>query len=144
MKHIKFIRLILLSVFCPFSFLFASDIASLPEFTPDDRIMVLAPHPDDETIGAAGIIQKAAKAGLPLKIVYYTNGDNNELAFIVYEKRIVFRKRAFLYMGEMRRKETVAAMKSLGADESQLVFLGYPDFGTMSIFYQILVRYSAL
>jgi LmbE family N-acetylglucosaminyl deacetylase len=102
--------------------------------TKNDRVLILAPHPDDETIGACGAIQNALKKNAKLKIVCYTNGDNNELAFIVYEKRITFRKGEFLHMGEVRRKETVRAMISLGLKQEDLVFLGYPDFGTLEIF----------
>lgn len=36
-------------------------------------------------------------------------------------------------MGEVRRKETIAAMTILGLRQSDIIFLGYPDFGTMEI-----------
>ena len=103
-------------------------------FTKNDRVLILVPHPDDETIGACGAIQNALKKNAKLKVVCYTNGDSNELAFIVYEKRITFRKGEFLHMGEVRRKETVRAMVSLGLKQTDLIFLGYPDFGTPEIF----------
>lgn len=112
---------------------FAQDIKTITEFTRKDRILILAPHPDDEVIGTGGVIQRALEAGAKIKVVLYTNGDNNELAFIVYEKRLTFRKREFLHMGEVRRKETLAAMNSLGIGQDNIVFLGYPDFGTMEI-----------
>lgn len=102
----------------------------------EDRILILAPHPDDEAIACAGIIQHALKVGAKLKIAYLTNGDHNELAFIVYEKRIVFRQGAFIHMGELRKKEAVKAMKLLGIPESELIFMGYPDFGTLRILSQ--------
>ncbi len=94
----------------------------------------MAPHPDDEAIGAGGVIQKALKAGAKVKVLYLTNGDHNELAFIVYEKRLVVRHGEFVHMGEVRRKESINAMKYLGLGEEDLVFLGYPDFGTLEIF----------
>ncbi len=102
-------------------------------FSRNDRVLVLAPHPDDESIGAAGVIQKARKAGANVTVVLYTNGDSNELAFIVYEKRLTFRKGEFLHMGEMRRAESIAAMASLGLPQEAVILLGYPDFGTMEI-----------
>jgi LmbE family N-acetylglucosaminyl deacetylase len=37
-------------------------------------------------------------------------------------------------MGQVRRKEAIAAMKSLGIAEDDLIFLGYPDFGTFAMF----------
>jgi LmbE family N-acetylglucosaminyl deacetylase len=37
-------------------------------------------------------------------------------------------------MCEIRRNEAIKAMKLLGVDEKNLTFLGYPDFGTFTIF----------
>ncbi len=109
---------------------------SLPAFKEDDRILVLAPHPDDETIGAAGIIQEAVAKKIPTKVVYLTNGDSNELAFIVYEKRLVFKRSGLIAMGKLRREEATNAMISLGLSKDDLIFLGYPDAGTLSMFTQ--------
>lgn len=108
--------------------------AELEPFKKNERILILAPHPDDEAIACAGIIQKALKAGAQVKVVYLTNGDHNELAFIVYEKRIVMRQGAFVYLGQLRQEESIKAMKFLGLSEKDLVFLGYPDYGTFEIF----------
>ncbi|MFA5144720.1 MAG: PIG-L deacetylase family protein [Candidatus Omnitrophota bacterium] len=108
----------------------------------NDRILILAPHPDDETIGCAGIIQQALSAGAKVQVAYLTNGDHNQFAFIVYEKRLTFRKGEFIHMGEVRRSEAVKAMKTLGLDEDNLIFLGYPDFGTFTIFNQYWQAYK--
>ncbi|MBI5023743.1 MAG: PIG-L family deacetylase [Candidatus Omnitrophica bacterium] len=102
--------------------------------TNQDRILILAPHPDDEAIGAAGVIQKALQDNIPFKIVYLTNGDNNEPSFIVNQKRLVFRQKAVLMMGQLRGQEAANGMESLGVKKDQLVFLGYPDRGTENIF----------
>lgn len=99
-----------------------------------DRILVIAPHPDDETISCAGILQYALRMGAQVQVVYLTNGDNNQFAFMVYEKRLTFRKGEFIHMGQVRKKEAINAMKLLGIDRRNLIFLGYPDFGTFSIF----------
>ena len=109
----------------------------IPPFDKNDRVLILAAHPDDETIGMAGAIQKAIKAGAAVKVVLYTNGDNNEPAFIIYEKRLTFRRGEFLHMGEVRRQEAVSAIKYLGLGSRDVVFLGYPDFGTT----EILLKY---
>jgi LmbE family N-acetylglucosaminyl deacetylase len=106
----------------------------LDQFKKDERILILAPHPDDEAIACAGIIQEALSKGAKIKIAYLTNGEHNEFAFIVYEKRITFKKNEFIHLGQVRRKEAVEAMQLLGVDEQDLIFLGYPDFGTFSIF----------
>ena len=117
----------------PATFSFAESVPPLKE---TDRILILAPHPDDETIGAAGIIQEAVARKLPVKVVYLTNGDSNELAFIVYEKRLVFKSSGAIAMGKLRHDEAIAAMSSLGVSPENMIFLGYPDAGTLTIFQQ--------
>lgn len=111
-------------------------MAVLEQIKKQDVILILAPHPDDEAIGCAGIIQQALSAGAKVKVLYLTNGDANQLAFMVYEKRLTFRKGEFIHMGEVRRQEAINAMKLLGLSEGDLIFLGYPDFGTFKIFSQ--------
>lgn len=111
-----------------------ANIGYLDSIKKNDRILILAPHPDDETIGCAGIIQQAVKKGADIHIVYLTNGDHNEFAFIVYEKRITFRSNEFVHMGRVRQKEALKAAQILGVDKDNVIFLGYPDFGTFTMF----------
>lgn len=115
----------------------AQDIKSIQGFTKNDRILILAPHPDDEAMATGGVIQKALKARAKVKILFLTNGDHNEPAFIVYEKRLTMRKGEFIHMGQVRREESLAALNKLGLTEKDCVFLGYPDYGTM----EILLKY---
>jgi len=115
---------------------YLSEMPALEPFKKGERVLILAPHPDDEAIACSGVIQQALKAGAKIRIVYLTNGDHNELAFIVYEKRITIRQGEFVHMGKVRQQEAVKAMKFLGLSEDDLVFLGYPDYGTFDIFSQ--------
>jgi len=115
----------------------AQDVKPMQEFTNNDRMLILAPHPDDEAMATGGVIQKALKAKAKVKVLFLTNGDHNEPAFIVYEKRLTMRKGEFIHMGQVRRKESLEALKKLGLTEKDCVFLGYPDFGTM----EILLKY---
>jgi LmbE family N-acetylglucosaminyl deacetylase len=103
-------------------------------FTKDDRLLILAPHPDDESIGCAGIIQDARFAGAQVRVAYLTNGEHNQFAFIVYEKRLPMRQGEFIYLGGVRRAESIRAMQLLGVTEKDLVFFGYPDSGMFRIF----------
>jgi len=112
----------------------AQDFQQLGSFKEGERVLILAPHPDDEAIACAGIIQEAILKGAKVKIVYLTNGEHNEFVFIVYKKRIVFRKNEFISLGKLRREESIKAMQLLGLNADDLIFLGYPDFGTFSIF----------
>jgi LmbE family N-acetylglucosaminyl deacetylase len=103
---------------------------------PGDRIMVLAPHPDDEVLACGNIIRQAKKLGLPLRVVFLTYGDNNEWSFILYRHRPVLRPSQVRAMGRVRYKEAHKADAALGAGAEELVFLGYPDYRTLKIWYQ--------
>lgn len=107
----------------------------LPELklSSQDRILILAPHPDDEVLGCAGVIQQALDMKLPVKIVFFTYGDANEWSFLVYRRHPVVLPGSVRLMGEVRHDEALAATKILGVPAEGLTFLGYPDFGTMRI-----------
>lgn len=105
-------------------------------FEPGDRVLVLAPHPDDETIGCAGVIQKALKNKNPVRVVFLTFGDNNEWAFLEYRKHPVIVPQAVRNMGMVRHREALNAARVLGMSPGDLIFLGYPDFGTLGIWYR--------
>lgn len=100
-----------------------------------DRILVLAPHPDDEVVGCAGVLQEAKTLGLPVRVVFLTYGDNNEWSFFVYRKHPVFLPGSVRRLGETRRLEALAADQVLGVNSNQISFLGYPDYGTLAIWY---------
>ncbi len=102
---------------------------------PKDRILILAPHPDDEVLGCAGIVQKALNLKLPTKVVFLTNGDSNQWSFLVYRKFPVVMPKAVEKMGILRCEEALAAAQVLGLSPDHLVFLGYPDFGTLQIWH---------
>ncbi|MEN6425394.1 MAG: PIG-L family deacetylase [Phycisphaerales bacterium] len=97
--------------------------------------MILAPHPDDEVLGCAGIVQKAVAMNVPVHIVFFTYGDFYEWSFVVYKKRPVLTPKGVEGMGELRHDEAIAAAAALGLARNDLTFLGYPDFGTLDIWY---------
>jgi len=103
------------------------------ELKSTDRILICAPHPDDEVLGCAGIIQRAVALKIPCKIMFLTDGDDNELSFLVYRMHPVVLPRAARRLGEVRHEEALAAAKILGLPANDLIFLGYPDFGTLKI-----------
>ena len=102
-------------------------------FWPDDRVLVVAPHPDDESLGLGGILQKINQAHASVKIVYLTNGESNELSSLFYQKRPMLLKSDFIKSGMTRKNEAIAAMAALGIGAKNLIFLGYPDGGTLNI-----------
>ncbi|MFA5394217.1 MAG: PIG-L deacetylase family protein [Candidatus Ratteibacteria bacterium] len=103
------------------------------QFTPQDRILIFAPHPDDEVLGCGGIIQSALKMRLPINLVFFTYGDSNKWSFVLYRKRPISLPKNFRNIGLIRYKETIKSAKILGLSPQQLIFLGYPDFGTLKI-----------
>jgi LmbE family N-acetylglucosaminyl deacetylase len=130
-------------IFCLISFVFFYNFSfaqdsdyqkQLDPFVKGERVLIFSPHPDDEAIACAGVIQEALSKGAKVKIAYLTYGEHNQFAFIVYKKRIILKKKEFINLGQIRRKESIKAMQLLGLNEDDLVFLGYPDFGTFSIF----------
>lgn len=103
------------------------------KFADNDRVLVLAPHPDDEVLTCGGVLQECATRKIPARVVFLTYGDNNQWSFIVYRKRPVLETSAVRQMGILRHDEAVSAADILGIARDSLTFLGYPDFGTLRI-----------
>src|SRR5262245_4953577 len=74
------------------------------------RVIVFAPHPDDETLGVGGLIFRLAQARTPLEVVFVTNGDGYPDA--VQEDFDVTHPTDADYVafGELRQREAVAAL----------------------------------
>lgn len=99
----------------------------------NDRILVLAPHPDDEILATGGLMQQALSKNLPVRVVFLTNGDNNEFAFLFFSKAFTLDARSAVYAGQTRAFEALRAGRELGLEGSEETFLGYPDFGTLEM-----------
>jgi LmbE family N-acetylglucosaminyl deacetylase len=112
--------------------------ASYPDF-PDlplaghQRLLVLAPHCDDETLGAAGLIQDALRRNMEVKVVIATNGDGFRFATMQDFHRLYPRHQDFIRMGVQRQQESLSALELLGLPSSQVIFLSYPDRGTPAL-----------
>jgi LmbE family N-acetylglucosaminyl deacetylase len=92
-------------------------------------VLVFAPHPDDEVIGAGGVLQQAIEAGKHVLVVFATNGDGYALAAsnLVRKGISALTSDDYLKLAAARQREAVAAERVLGISASDLVFLGYPD-----------------
>lgn len=91
------------------------------------RLLVIAPHPDDEVLITGGLIQKVLSAGGLVRIVYLTSGDGNKVSVIRLDKTIKLTSTEYLNLGEKRKNEALGAMRVLGLIERDLIFLGFPD-----------------
>lgn len=105
-----------------------------PTLTRSDRILVVAPHPDDESLGTAGIIRRAVEKKIPTQVVLMTTGDGYRRAVEVYYGIIEPTAEDFRRLAAVRHLESINAMKELGLKEKDVIFLAYPDGGTNSLF----------
>lgn len=103
------------------------DIPEMPPHRVGDRVLVFAPHPDDEAIGCSGVIQQALAAGAQVWVVYMTNGDGFRLAVEQQFRQSKPTPEQHIQFGEMRQQEARRAMHLLGLADWRITFLGYPD-----------------
>lgn len=96
---------------------------------PAADLLIFAPHPDDESVGAGGIIQQAVGAGKTVRVVFITSGDGYPQAMAARLKKPVaeLRPADFVSLALTRQLEAMAAATILGLRPSDLIFLGYPD-----------------
>jgi LmbE family N-acetylglucosaminyl deacetylase len=105
------------------------DIPEMPPHHAGDRVLVFAPHPDDEALGCAGVIQQAMQAGAQVWVVFMTNGDGFRLAVERQFRQSRPSPEQHIQFGKMRQKEARRAMHLLGLADWRIIFLGYPDRG---------------
>lgn len=92
------------------------------------RVLVFAPHPDDETLGAGGLICQARRRGAAVRVVFFTRGDGYSLCATVRYGQHPGAD-AMQRLGHDRQGEALAALAALGVDAAHATFLGYPDRG---------------
>lgn len=80
--------------------------------TSSRRILLLAPHQDDECLQTAGIIYQAAHSGAHVSVCFATNGEYASEADAA-----------------VRTAESRSVLAALGVPAEQIYFLGYPDTG---------------
>ena len=104
-----------------------ANLSELPAFTPHDRVLVVAPHPDDESIATGGLLQVARAAGAACRVLLVTDGDNNPWPQRWQEKRWHIGPAERARWGARRRTEALAALQLLGVGPDDVRCLGLPD-----------------
>lgn len=84
------------------------------DLTSSDRVLIVAPHPDDETIGSGGVIRYCLEHNIPVYVVVVTNGGSSSL-------------------GVRRYHESINATNQLGLPSSDITFFEYTQ-GVDSLF----------
>jgi LmbE family N-acetylglucosaminyl deacetylase len=107
--------------------------ADLPPFGPSTSLLVVSPHPDDESLCCAGMIQRVLHAGGHVSIVWITSGDGSEVDRLVVEGSLFPNPGKMRDLGSTRMQEARNAATILGIARDRLFFLGYPDRGTLPL-----------
>lgn len=79
--------------------------------------VVLAPHPDDETLGCGGLIAEACSAGRDVWVAILTDGSGSHRSALFPPMRLA----------ALRRTEAWAAAAALGLPQERLIFMGFRD-----------------
>jgi len=94
-----------------------------------ERVLIVAPHIDDEAIGAGGYALDSIANGAEVYVVFLTAGDCNRFSARLMHKTLEPTASNFLSVGEARIAEASLAMKLLGVAPDHFFVLGYPDRG---------------
>ncbi len=106
-----FLTLILIFSFVTASYSFnkqANSYSKYPQISSSDRVLIFAPHPDDESISSGGLIRYCVEHNVPVHVVVVTNGGKGNL-------------------GVVRHSETLNATAKLGLSSNNVTFLDYPQ-----------------
>ena len=98
-----------------------------PTIDGSTRLLVVAPHPDDESLAAGLLIQRTLAAGGRVDVLLLTDGDDNPWPQRWLERRIVVDARARARWGARRRQEVASALARLGVGPDHLHAMGWHD-----------------
>jgi LmbE family N-acetylglucosaminyl deacetylase len=81
-------------------------------------LVVIAPHPDDESLACGGLIAKACDQGRPTRVIVVSDGTGSHPASKTHPRQRLLK---------LREDEAREAVRRLGLAADSLVFLGLPD-----------------
>jgi len=90
----------------------------LEQFLAGRRPLILAPHPDDESLGCGGLITAATSARLAPEVLILTDGAGSHPGSSAYPPA---------RLAELREHEARLAVRQLGLPPKNLHFLRYKD-----------------
>jgi LmbE family N-acetylglucosaminyl deacetylase len=93
-------------------------LASSGSLTAGKPFVVLSPHPDDESLGVAGVIAAASARRERVDIVVLTDGSGSHPRSVTHPRETLV---------ALRRAEAKRAAARLGVPRDRLVHLGLPD-----------------
>lgn len=110
----------------------ASDVRPMTLDMLGSRVLVIAPHPDDESLAPGGLVSSALADGRQVKVVVVTAGDAYRRAALRIAKGKL-NPSVYVELGGLRHKEVRAAVTALGVPAEDLLFLGYQDGSVNSL-----------
>jgi LmbE family N-acetylglucosaminyl deacetylase len=93
-------------------------------FLQSRHLLVIAPHPDDESLGMGGTIAAAVEAGVPVTVAFLTCGEGSHRGSASYPPAA---------LATQRRLEALEALRQLGLGAEHAVFLDLPDGGLQDV-----------
>lgn len=111
----------------------AAPAAGIAHIDAQTSLLVVSPHPDDETLCCAGLIRRVLAAGGHASIVWLTSGDASELDLLLIERSLRVHPEKMRDLAARRMREARAAAAILGVPPRQQFFLGYPDGGLLTL-----------
>ena len=102
---------------------FLSGMAGAPLLPPEavrawGKTLVVAPHPDDESLGCGGAIALLSRFGLPIYVLFVSDGTGSHPNSLKYPAPV---------LRELRESEAKEALNALGVPASCTAFLRLPD-----------------
>jgi len=94
-----------------------------------ERVLVVAPHPDDESLATANLLDRARAHGAAVRVVFCTDGESNPWPQRALERRWTIDAAARRRWAARRRDEARAALECLGLPPRCALFLHAPDQG---------------
>ncbi len=96
----------------------ALPVASLPDILRGGGLVVVAPHPDDESLGCGGLIAEACAQGTATRLIVVSDGAGSHPGSRRYPPP---------KLRALREEETRAAAAELGLPADAIRFIGLPD-----------------
>jgi LmbE family N-acetylglucosaminyl deacetylase len=81
-------------------------------------LLVIAPHPDDEAIGAFGLMARLRRRGLTVRVLVVSDGGASHPGSTTWPRERLVRE---------RQRETRRVMRRIGVTSSDITFLNLPD-----------------
>jgi LmbE family N-acetylglucosaminyl deacetylase len=94
------------------------DIETLVNSSPYQSVLIVAPHPDDETLGCGGAIALLCQLNIAVKVLVVSDGTKSHPNSLAYPPPA---------LKKLREQESLAALAILGVAPEAVTFLGMPD-----------------